>query len=106
MCNNDAPFPYPVVACQADYQTRLDQDGFYTYVISDDPGPPAWLPSDATWLPWGLTNVPITVIFRAILPSNSPVPEGYVPRGAICDKAEFVAQGWQGCFASANGGAG
>jgi hypothetical protein len=24
----------------------------------------------------------------------------YYPKGVICDKAVFVAQGWQGCFAA------
>jgi hypothetical protein len=101
MCNNDGVFPYPVLGCQADYETRLDQTQSYTYVVSADPGPPSWLPADATWLPWGPPEIPITVIFRAILAGNVPVPAEFTPKGAICDEALFMAQGWQGCFAAA-----
>jgi hypothetical protein len=66
MCNNDGVFPYPAIGCQSDFQTRLDQSQFYTYVVSNDPAPPDWLPADATWLPWGPTNIPITLILRSI----------------------------------------
>jgi hypothetical protein len=103
MCNNDGPFPYPVIVCQSDFQTRLDQDEFYTYVVSSDPAPPSWLPVDATWLPWGPTNIPITLIFRSIsfTPGYSPVPSAYQPAAVLCDETLFVAQGWQGCFTAA-----
>ena len=75
MCNNEQEQPYPVVACQADYATQLDSQGFYTYMISEDesgtqpPMPPAWLPPDATWLPWGATSVPNILLFRNMLPA-------------------------------------
>jgi hypothetical protein len=103
MCNNDGPFPYPVIACQSDFQTRLDQDQFYTYVVSNDPAPPSWLPVDATWLPWGPTNIPITLIFRSISFTSgySPVPSAYQPAAVLCDETMFVAQGWQACFLAA-----
>jgi hypothetical protein len=77
MCNNEQEQPYPVVACQVDWATRLDSQGFYTYVISADesgaqpPAPPAWLPPDATWLPWGATDVPNILLFRNMLPAPS-----------------------------------
>ena len=77
MCNNEQEQPYPVVACQADWATKLDSEGFYTYVISEDesgtqpPTPPAWLPPDATWLPWGSTDVPNILLFRNMLPAPS-----------------------------------
>ena len=77
MCNNEQGQPYPVVACQADYATQLDSQGFYTYVISEDesgmkpPVPPAWLPPDATWLPWGSTDAPNILLFRNMLPAAS-----------------------------------
>ncbi len=101
MCNNDGVIPYPVIGCQADFETRLDADQFYTYVVSNDPAPPSWLPVEATWLPWGPTNVPVTLIFRSILPENSTVTGDYYPKSVICDKALFIAQGWQACFAAA-----
>jgi hypothetical protein len=103
MCNNDGPFPYPAIACQSDFQTRLGPDRFYTYVVSADPAPPSWLPIDATWLPWGPTNIPITLIFRSISfsPGYSPPPRAYQPTAVLCDEAVFLAQGWQACFKAA-----
>jgi len=76
MCNNEQGQPYPVVACQADYATQLDSQGFYTYVISEDesgtqpPVPPAWLPPNATWLPWGAIDVPNILLLRNMLPAS------------------------------------
>ena len=77
MCNNAQEQPYPVVACQADWATKLDSQGFYTYVMSEDesgmkpPAPPDWLPPDATWLPWGSMDVPNILLFRNMLPASS-----------------------------------
>ena len=101
MCNNDGVIPYPVIGCEADYETKLDQSQFYTYVVSPDPAPPSWLPADATWLPWGPVTVPITVIFRSIPTEFSTIPADFYPQGALCDQALFIAQGWRGCFAAA-----
>jgi hypothetical protein len=101
MCNNDGVIPYPVIACQADFETKLDQGQSYTYVISEDPAPPSWLPKYATWLPWGPPNVPITVIFRVIPSDNTPIPAGYEPQGVICDQSLFEASGVEGCFTAA-----
>ena len=59
MCNNKQRAPYPVIGCAADYSTKLDKAGYYTYVVSEPEagsgaaGAPSWLPDDATWLPWG-----------------------------------------------------
>lgn len=101
MCNNDGVFPYPVIGCDADFQTKLDQSEFYTYVVSPDSAPPSWLPADATWLPWGPTNVPITVIFRTVLTEHSKIPADFNPKAIICNQTLFIAQGGQGCFAAA-----
>jgi hypothetical protein len=102
MCNNVGVLPNPVVACDADAATELDQNQFYTYVISNDPAPPSWLPPGVTWLPWGPTSFPITLIFRNLLPENSFVPAGaYVPIGAFCSRSQFTTQGWQSCFGTA-----
>ena len=102
MCNNDGVFPYPVLACDADYQTQLDNSQSYTYVVSNDPNPPSLLPEKTNWLPWGPTNVPITLIFRSItVPDAEPVPSDYYPTAVLCDRQVFIDQGWQGCFTAA-----
>jgi hypothetical protein len=102
MCNNVGVLPYPVVACEADAMTELEQSQFYTYVISNDPAPPPWLPPGANWLPWGPISFPITLIFRNILPENGFMATGdYVPMGVFCSQSKFAMEGWQGCFAAA-----
>jgi hypothetical protein len=70
MCNNEQEPPFPVVACQADHATNLDRLGYYTYVLGQGDSPPPWLPSYATWLPWGSTTVSNILIFRNMLPST------------------------------------
>jgi hypothetical protein len=101
MCNNDRVAPYPVIACQGDFETALGSDQFYTYVISNDPAPPAWLPAGATWLPWGSVAVPKNLIFRNINLENSSLGADYVPKGAFCDQATVAQRGWAFCFANA-----
>jgi hypothetical protein len=102
MCNNVGVLPYPVVACDADAVTELDQSQFYTYIVSNDPAPPSWIPPDVTWLPWGPTSFPITLIFRNLLPENGFVAtDDYAPIGAFCSQPQFAMQGWQGCFSAA-----
>jgi hypothetical protein len=98
MCNNDQSLLQPVVACQADWATRLDRGQSYTYVVSNDVAPPIWLPSDATWLPWGATDIPKSLIFRNTLPYNFTLTGGYYPRGAFCKQQTFIHKGWQACF--------
>jgi hypothetical protein len=70
MCNNEQQAPFPVVACQPDYATNLDRQGYYTYVLGQGDSPPPWLPPYATWLPWGSTQVSNILIFRNMLPST------------------------------------
>jgi hypothetical protein len=108
MCNNDQAIPFPVVACQADHDTQLDDQGFYTYVISPgEPGsrsnvPPSWLPADVTWLPWCNQAVQKALLFREMLPVPGFSLTGeYLPEGVFCDQQLFIQQGWQGCFAAA-----
>lgn len=73
MCNNQQSFPYPVLACAADHSTKLDAEGYYTYVVSElehrTGGAPAWLPDDATWLPWNSPNDVGILLFRNMLPA-------------------------------------
>lgn len=70
MCNNLQQSPYPVVSCAADWATRLDDNGFYTYVLGAGDAP-SWLPADATWVPWGVKKLPNIMIFRNMLPKAS-----------------------------------
>ena len=71
LCNNNQRLPYPVVACEADHATNLDQSGYYTYVVSEpERGEiPSWVPPDATWLPWGSLNSPNILLMRNMLPN-------------------------------------
>jgi hypothetical protein len=69
------------VACSTDYQTRLDEQGFFTFVVSDPEDRPANVPrpdgtcaastcaTDVTWLPWGGVYYDSLVIYRHMLPS-------------------------------------
>ncbi|HKP67307.1 MAG TPA: hypothetical protein VJX31_11820 [Casimicrobiaceae bacterium] len=72
MCNNDQLSPYPVVDCRADWNVKLDENNYYTYVVADATGGqvPSWLPSDATVLPWGTKNIANILIFRNMLPEE------------------------------------
>jgi len=98
LCNNEHVLPSPVIACQADFATQRDAHQFYTYVLSNDPAPPAWLPRDATWLPWGAPSRPKRLIFRSLLPEDTfMVVPAYVPHGVFCSETQFQEQGWQGC---------
>jgi hypothetical protein len=97
MCQNDRVIPYPVVGCEADFETNRDANGFYTYVVS--PTPPEDLPADATWIPWGNVSVPKNLIFRVTLPAT-PAPD-YAPKAAFCDETAITASGVQACFAAA-----
>lgn len=101
MCNNHQMIPNPVVECRADFETGLDQDRFYTYVVSSDPAAPSWIPPGVTWLPWGATGSPKGLMFRNILPIQFAVAGDYIPRGVFCSEALFRSRGWQGCFAAA-----
>ncbi|MFC4604429.1 hypothetical protein [Rhodococcus kronopolitis] len=117
MCQNDQVSPYPVVACAADFQTRLDADGYYTYVVAATGDVPARAESDptVTVLPWGSTDVPKKVLFmRNMLPTTDFYPRSiqasqdggldpatsmgeFYPVAAYCDTAAFEAGGYRAC---------
>ena len=102
MCNNKEEVPGPVVACKADYDTPLDAQNFYTYVVSTDSTQPAWIPPGVAWLPWGDPAIQNALLFRDMLPaSNFTLSGPYMPTGVFCDKQTFIEQGWQACFATA-----
>jgi hypothetical protein len=105
MCNNEITTGWPVVACQADFSTKLDGGNFFTYVISheDSGSRPSWLPRTATWIPWGRTNLDNLLIFRSMLaPEDFPAEDSqFYPKAVYCDKRVFKNQGWRGCFKDA-----
>lgn len=73
LCNNDQVQPYPVVQCAADYQTAVDAQGYYTYIVSEAENgkAPAWLPAGTTWLPWGSKTARNILLFRNMIPAPS-----------------------------------
>ncbi|TSD99650.1 hypothetical protein FOS14_10245 [Skermania sp. ID1734] len=116
MCQNDQVSPYPVVGCAADFQTRLDGDGYYTYVVAAPQDLPATIGPGVTVLPWGSTAVAKKVVFlRYMLPSSQFYPNSiqasqaqrsdpavtmgaYYPHATYCDKATFASGGATACF--------
>ncbi|MFD4183092.1 hypothetical protein [Rhodococcus sp. NPDC058514] len=118
MCQNDQVSPYPVVACAADFQTKVDARGYYTYVVAAPADVPTAAASDptVTVLPWGSTEVPKKVLFmRHMLPSQDFYPQSvqasqaagsdpaatmgeYYPRATYCTTADFEAGGYQACL--------
>jgi hypothetical protein len=101
LCNNFSVDPDPVIACRADVETAMGPDGFYTYVLSNDPTQPSWLPTGATWLPWGEPAITKSLMFREIREQEPPLSTDYTPQAAICARSVFVSQGWRGCFTQA-----
>ena len=134
MCNYDHVFPFPVVeqgkqsGCAADYQTPLDDDGYYTYVVAAPGDVPARarLDKTVTLLPWGATRFEKALIFRNMLPDDNfkmttqranevcgkypnwsidqlatctrVVMGPYYPQGTYCEKSIYEKGGWQACF--------
>lgn len=116
MCQNDKVTPYPVVACAADYATRIDADGYYTYVVAAPSDLTAQVAgSDLTVIPWGSTSVPKVVFLRNMLPSADFYPNSvqasqanksdpastmgpYYPRATYCAATTVRTAGWQACY--------
>jgi hypothetical protein len=71
LCNNTNVFPFPVVGCKADFETALDGQGFYTYVVATPEDLPANAATDptVTVLPWGSKLVENALLLRNMLPS-------------------------------------
>jgi hypothetical protein len=71
LCNNTNVFPFPVVACKADFETALDDQGVYTYVVAAPEDLPANAATDptVTVLPWGSKVAENALILRNMLPS-------------------------------------
>ncbi len=97
------------VACVADHQALLDDEGYYTVVVSDEADRPsnALAENAINWLPWGPFPDGL-LIYRHMLPAAhfapaiQNVPKGtdpleimgdYLAVGAYCEPETFVAAG-------------
>ncbi|MBG0854947.1 hypothetical protein I2W78_24650 [Streptomyces spinoverrucosus] len=117
ICQNQWQLPYPASSCAADFQTALDKDRRYTYVVSTKQDRPANATEDngVTWIDWGPTNVNSVLLFRNMLPARDfahavqDVPSGqdpatvmdaYYPTVTYCTKTAFAEGGPDACPAS------
>ena len=99
ICQNDLP-TQRYVGCVADYQAHLDDEGYYTVMVSDEADRPANAVADygIDWLPWG-PYIDALLIYRNMLPAPdfsqaiNNVPKGtapveimgeYLPQSAYC----------------------
>jgi hypothetical protein len=103
------------IDCMLDNELKVDEEGFYTLVISDAEHRPQNLEEEhATWMDWGpfldgqlsfrhvfRENPRVAEIAAALV--GAPVSAGtdpYVPRATPCTRAQFEAGGWPGCTGS------
>lgn len=101
VCQNDLP-TQRYVGCVADYQAHLDEQGYFTVMVSDTADRPANAVAENAidWLPWG-PYVDALLIYRHMLPQTDfseaiqNVPQGtppaevmgdYAPRSAYCQR--------------------
>jgi hypothetical protein len=116
ICTDEYRKPYPVSFCVFDRQVVLDDDGWYTIVISTPEDRPANA-SEAdgvTWLEWGATEVDNLILLRHMLASPDfaesaiNVEPGalaqstmgdYTPQGVYCDRVTFEDGGADACAA-------
>ena len=99
VCQNDLP-TQRYVGCVADYQAHLDEQGYFTMMVSDAADRPANAVAENAldWMPWG-PYVDALLIYRHMLPDtrfeqaihNVPqgtppieVMGGYLPQPAYC----------------------
>lgn len=67
LCQADGVSPLAIVGCATDATTSLDENGFYTLVITND----VLRPDGVTWLPFGDEKmVPKLIFLRNTLPSS------------------------------------
>ncbi|MFJ9817968.1 hypothetical protein ACIRU3_22450 [Streptomyces sp. NPDC101151] len=114
LCQNQWQLPYPVSSCAADFQTALDKDGRYTYVVSTRQDRPAnaTAAKGVTWIDWGPTDVTSLLFFRNMLPAAgfrnavqdvkpgedpAEVMAAYYPTITYCTKAAFTKGGADAC---------
>ncbi|MEU2717353.1 hypothetical protein [Streptomyces sp. NPDC007205] len=117
LCENQWQLPYPSSSCAADYQTTLEKNGRYTYVVSTPQDRPAnaTTGNKVTWISWGPTNVNGILLWRNMLPADefhnavqnvkhgqdpASVMGDYYPTITYCTKAQFAKSGPDACPAS------
>lgn len=106
VCTNEYRKPYPVTTCAADEEIALDDEGWFTVVVSTPEDRPANATVDegVTWLDWGSTEVNNVLLLRHML-AGPDFPESaihldngqlaaevmgpYTPRGAYCTREAF-----------------
>lgn len=69
-CNTDFELPVASVGCLYDGSV-LNQQGWYTAVISDDVARPDWLPVPIAWMPWGDEQFQKWFFYRHMIPVQS-----------------------------------
>lgn len=116
MCQNHLLTPFPVVDCKADFETALDADGYYTYVVAAQGEVPQRALDDptVTVIEWGSTNVLKVLFMRNMLPSEGFYPfsvqysqqfgtdpaasmAAYYPQAMYCQADAFQQGGVDGC---------
>jgi hypothetical protein len=115
MCVHMLRPPLPTADCAGDFETTVDADGYYTYVVSM-PGDRPMGADEAhgiTWLPWGEPMVNVALTLRNLLPDEdfghavqSIVEPGteqavmgeYYPIGGMCPVEVFEAGGADACL--------
>ena len=103
------------IDCMLENEMRVDSDGYYTLVISDESNRPNNLTAEsATWIDWGpyldgqlsyrhvyRENPIVQQIARGVLgKSVSDAARPYVPIAIPCTRETFDAGGWSACKAS------
>ena len=114
ICQNQFQLPYPVSSCAADFQTALDKNGRYTYVVSTKQDRPAnaTTTKGVTWIDWGPTDVGSLLFLRNMLPAQNfsnavqdvkkgddpaKVMGAYYPTVTYCTKQAFDKGGPDAC---------
>ncbi len=101
--------------CSADFETALDDSGYYTFVISmpEDRPTNAGPAQDVTWMHWGQPTVGVALTLRNILPdpgfdeaiqkvlepgTAAAVMGEYYPVAGMCPRAVYEAGGPEACL--------
>jgi hypothetical protein len=114
LCTNEYRKPYPVTSCARDDQVALDDQGWFTFVVSTPEDRPAnaTAADHVTWLDIGDTTYDSVLLLRHMLASPDFAESAtrlergalatstmgdYAPVGAYCAKATFEQGGAPAC---------